>query len=107
MGSDRSSGGGGDQSGWVVAIALPQCAAFLLAYCDMKTLYLRNVPPEVSQRLERMAAVEGMSVSSFVLRELAEVSKRADNPAILSSLPDLAIAASAVVADLDDARSSR
>lgn len=73
----------------------------------MKTLYLRNVPPEVTERLERLAEREGMSVSAFALRELAEVARRADNAALVRSLPDLAVPADAVVAELDTARDGR
>ena len=40
-------------------------AAPLPAVYDMKTLYLRNVPDEVGDKLERLAAREGMSVSAF------------------------------------------
>jgi plasmid stability protein len=73
----------------------------------MKTLYLRNVPDEVSERLARLAARDGMSVSSFALRELAEVARRADNPALLSGLPNLGLSASDVLTGLDAARSAR
>ena len=55
----------------------------------MRTLYLRNVPDEVGDRLEQLAAREGMSLSAFAVRELAAVARRADNPALLASLPDL------------------
>lgn len=79
----------------------------MLALCDMKTLYLRNVPPEISERLERLAEREGMSVSAFAVKELAEVARRADNPALLAALPDLSVPAEAVVADLGEARRSR
>jgi predicted nucleic acid-binding protein len=37
----------------------------------MRTLYLRNVPDDVAERLERMARREGMSLSAFATRELA------------------------------------
>jgi hypothetical protein len=73
----------------------------------MGTLYLRNVPDEVGERLASLAAREGMSVSSFALRELAAVARRADNPALLGDLPDLGVASATVVADLEDARSAR
>lgn len=73
----------------------------------MKTLYLRNVPAGVSERLERLAAGEGMSVSAFALRELAQVARRADNPALLAELPDLAIPAESVVAELSADRLDR
>jgi len=73
----------------------------------MKVLYLRNVPDEVGERLERLAAREGMSVSAFATRELALIARRADNPALLSDLPDLGVDAGAVVDDVVAGRSSR
>lgn len=76
----------------------------VLALCDMKTLYLRNVPDEVGRRLEALAAREGLSVSAFAVRVLGEVAKRADNPALLGDLPDLGVSSNDVVADLDAAR---
>jgi len=79
----------------------------MLASCDMKTLYLRNVPSEVSERLERLAAESGMSVSAFALKELAEISRRADNPGLLAGLPNLSIPAETVVAELDETRLNR
>ena len=79
----------------------------MLAFCDMRTLYLRNVPDEVSERLAFLAARDGMSVSSFALRELTDVARRAENPALLGELPDLEVPASEVVADLDAGRSAR
>lgn len=51
--------------------------------------YIRDVPPEVSDRLSRLAASSKMSVSAFVWNELTEVARRADNPALLDALPDL------------------
>lgn len=79
----------------------------LLAYCDMKTLYLRNVPEDVSERLAALAAREGLSVSSFALRELSDAARRADNPALLGDLPDLDVSAADVIADLEVGRSRR
>lgn len=73
----------------------------------MSTLYLRNVPEAVSERLAALAAREGMSVSAFAVRELAEASRRAENPAILAALPDLGIDATSVVADVDAGRTER
>jgi len=70
----------------------------------MKTLYLRNVPEEVSKRLAALAAREGLSLSAFAVRELGEVARRADNPALLGDLPDLGVAADSIVADLDAGR---
>ena len=72
----------------------------------MRTLYLRNVPDDVGDRLERLAAREGLSLSAFATRELAVVSRRADNPALLADLPDLGADPDLVVADIDAGRAS-
>jgi hypothetical protein len=85
-----------------------RCAASnLLALCDMATLYLRNVPEAVVERLQRLAAREGASVNAVAVRELTEVSKRADNPALLAALPDLDMDAASIVADLEAERANR
>jgi hypothetical protein len=73
----------------------------------MRTLYLRNVPEEVVERLERLAARDATSVSAVAVRELAEVSRRADNPALLGALPDLEIDTATLVADVVDGRAER
>lgn len=73
----------------------------------MKTLYLRNVPAEVTEGLEALAARAGLSVSAFAVRELGEVARRAGNLALLNDLPDLNVAAEAVVADIHVGRSDR
>jgi len=70
----------------------------------MATLYLRNVPEPVVDRLRRLAEREGTSVSALALRELDAVSRRADNPALLGALPDLGIPPETLVADLEAAR---
>ncbi|SFO42857.1 hypothetical protein SAMN05660359_03399 [Geodermatophilus obscurus] len=73
----------------------------------MRTLYLRNVPDEVVERLERLAAREAMSVGALAVRELAAASRRVDNPALLAELPDLDVSADDVVAGLDAERAGR
>jgi len=73
----------------------------------MKTLYLRNVPNDVVNRLERLASRDGMSVGALAVRELAEVSRRADNPALLGDLPDLGIDPAVLVADVEAGRAER
>lgn len=73
----------------------------------MKTLYLRNVPDEVTERLATLAAREGMSLTAFAVRELTESSRRADNAALLASLPDLHVPAAEVVAGIGEARAAR
>ena len=68
---------------------------------------MRNVSDEVGERIERLAERAGMSVSAFVVRELGEIARRADNPALLGDLPDLDVKAEDVLADLDAGRSGR
>ena len=73
----------------------------------MRTLYLRNVPDEVVDRLERMAKLEGISVNSVAIRELAEASRRIDNAALLESLPHREITMDQILENLDQSRSER
>jgi plasmid stability protein len=79
----------------------------LLALCDMRTLYLRNVPDDVVRRLEILAARAHTSVGAVAVRELSEVSRRADNAALVGHLPDLDVPAAELVAELDAGRSGR
>ena len=79
----------------------------MIAFCDMKTLYLRNVPDEVVERLERLAARDATSVGAVAVRELSEVSRRADNPALLGSLPDLGVDVATILTDVDAGRADR
>lgn len=73
----------------------------------MRTLYLRNVPDDVSERLATLAAREGLSVSSFAVRELTQAARRADNLALLDGLPDLGVPVADVVGDLEAGRATR
>jgi hypothetical protein len=73
----------------------------------VRTLYLRNVPDDVVTRLERLAARAGMSLSAFTVRELGELSSRADNAGILDGLPSTDVEISDVLDALDDSRSTR
>ena len=82
-------------------------ARCLLALCNMRTLYLRNVPDDVIERLARLAARDATSVGAVAVRELAEVSRRADNPALLGRLPDLGVDIATILGDLDAARADR
>lgn len=79
----------------------------MLALCNMRTLYLRNVPDEVVDRLERLALREAMSVRALAVRELAEASRRADNPVLLGELPDLDFDPAVLVADIESGRAAR
>ncbi len=82
-------------------------ASRLLAFCDMATLYLRGVPDDVVERLKRLAEREGSSVNAVAVRELADSSRRADNPALLGALPDLGVDPATIAADLDAERATR
>jgi hypothetical protein len=73
----------------------------------MRTLYLRNVPDDVVERLERLAARDATSVGAVAVRELAEVSRRADNPALLGALPDLSVDTTTIVKELEAGRAER
>jgi plasmid stability protein len=73
----------------------------------MKTLYLRNVPDDVSERLAALAAREGVSVSVFAVRELTEASRRADNAELLGELPDHDAPADEVIGDIEAGRAAR
>jgi predicted transcriptional regulator len=73
----------------------------------MKTLYLRNVPDDVVDRLERLAKRERISVSAVAVRELAEASRRVDNVDLLGALPDLNLDVGQLIADVDAERAAR
>lgn len=73
----------------------------------MKNLYLRNVPDEVVERLARLAARDATSVGAVAVRELTDVSRRADNPALLDSLPDQEVDSATIVSALDSGRNDR
>jgi hypothetical protein len=81
-----------------------ESASSELAFGDMRTLYLRNVPDDVIDRLERLAALDSMSVSAVAVRELAEASKRVDNAALLGALPDFDADTAGIVADIEAGR---
>lgn len=72
----------------------------------MRTLYLRNVPDDVIRRLELLAELDATSVGAVAVRELSEVSRRADHPTLLATLPDLSISPAAIVAALEGDRTS-
>jgi hypothetical protein len=71
----------------------------------MRTLYLRNVPDEIVDRLERMARRQGISVNAVAIRELAEASRVIDNAALLESLPHRDITMAQILENLDESRS--
>jgi hypothetical protein len=73
----------------------------------MGTVYLRNVPADVVERLERLAARERVSVNTYAMRELAEAARRADNADLLGALPDLNLDTEDIVAAVDQGREPR
>ncbi len=79
----------------------------MLALCDMKTLYLRNVPDDVVRRLQQLADRDGTSVSAVAVRELSDVSRRADNPALIGELPDLGVDVLTIVQGVERERTNR
>jgi plasmid stability protein len=73
----------------------------------MRTLYIRNVPDDVAERLARLASRDGVSVNAFVVKELSEAARRADNEALLSDLPAFAITPAEAAADIAEGRRGR
>jgi plasmid stability protein len=67
----------------------------------MRTLYLRNVPDDVMDRLERLARAGGMSVNAAAIRELDAATRRVDNAALVATLPDLNVDREDIVANVD------
>lgn len=87
--------------------AASRIACRLLASCDMRTLYLRNVPDEVVRRLQRLADRDGTSVSAVAVRELADVTRRADNPGLVGELADLGVDVPLIVESVEQERANR
>ena len=63
----------------------------------MRTLYLRHVPDEVVDRLEKLARDSKMSVTAVAVRELDAATRRVDNAALVATLPDLRVPAASIV----------
>lgn len=73
----------------------------------MRTLYLRNVPESVGERLAWLAKREGLSLSAFAVRELSLIARRADNPTLLDGLPSVDVTPDDILAALDEGRAPR
>ena len=73
----------------------------------MRTLYLRNVPDDVIQRLERLAERSRMSVTAVAIQELANSTRRVDNAALLADGPNLDIDMETIVRALREGREER
>lgn len=63
----------------------------------MRSLQIRNVPDDLMERLELLARASNTSVEAVAVRELNVATRRVNNAALLSSLPDLGIPTDAVV----------
>ena len=70
----------------------------------VRTLYVRNVPDDVVERLERLAAREGLSVNAVVVHELESAARRSRNAEIFDSLPDTDVTSDEILAAVDAGR---
>lgn len=72
-------------------------------------IQIRNVPPDVHRRLKARAALEGVSMSEYVLRELGKALERPTREEVLERLrgrpaPVLSRSAAEVIRDERDRR---
>ena len=74
---------------------------------DSGTLYLRDIPDAVVTAARAAGGRDGVSVGEVAVRELGEASRRADNPVLLGSLPDLGMGTAMIVADLEAGRAGQ
>ncbi len=72
-----------------------------------RTLYIRHVPDDVAERLEKLASRAGVPLSTFALQELSETARRADNAELLNALPSAAIDPAAILEALRQSRAER
>lgn len=73
----------------------------------MRTLYIRNVPDDVAQRLQSLAVREGISLNALAVRELTQSARRAANRAALIDLPDLNVSLDEIVEIVREGRGDR
>ena len=66
-----------------------------------RTLYIRHVPDDVAERLERLASRAGLPLSTFALQELSETARRANNAELLQAL-GVAVGAGVLAHDVLD-----
>jgi len=69
-----------------------------------RTLYIRHVPDDVAERLERLASRAGLPLSTFALQELSETARRANNAELLQALPSADINTSEILEALRQSR---
>ena len=73
----------------------------------MRTLYVRNVPDDVVERLEQLAVREGLSVNAVVVKELESAARRTRNAEIFDARPSLDISVEDTLRALDEGRAGR
>ncbi len=80
----------------------------MLALCNMKTVYIRNMPDDVVQRLEVLARAEGMSVSAYAARTLTDMSAAEANRRAFADIQPIAdVAVEEIVEQLHRGRADR
>ena len=72
-----------------------------------RTLYIRHVPDDVAERLERLASRAGLPLSTFALQELSETARRADNAEHLQALPSANLESGEILEALRQSRAER
>lgn len=70
----------------------------------MRTLYLRNVPDDVMNRLEMLAKASRISLTAAAIRELDAATRRVNNAALLDALSDVGIDTELIVDAVESER---
>lgn len=70
----------------------------------MRSLYIRQMPDDLMERLEQLARASATSVEAVALRQLDVATRRADNAALLATLSDLSIPTDDIVRHLHASR---
>lgn len=68
---------------------------------------MRNVPDDVVERLEQVAAREGSSVNAVVVKQLEGLARRTRNAEMFDARPNLGISTEDTLRALDDGRAGR
>jgi plasmid stability protein len=70
----------------------------------MRTLYVRNVPDDVVERIEQLAAREGSSVNAVVVKELEGLARRTRNAEVFDAMPSTDVGTDEILAAIDAGR---
>lgn len=73
----------------------------------MRTLYVRNVPDDVAERLEQVAQREGLSVNAVVVRQLESLARTSRNAELFDAMPDSGVTVEETLRALDEGRAGR